>query len=115
MAISPLLLLYSGAADATPTEFDFTGSLQSFIAPTAGECQITAFGAQGGSSTGSGGAGAETQGTLALSAGGTPDFIVGGAGTNGGGNGSAGVVERSGLVGCFRWSSGAGLDLGDWR
>src|SRR4051794_27567324 len=83
VATAPLLLLYPHMADALPVAFDFTGALQTYVVPTTGQYQITAFGAHGGSSFAGGGAGAEAQGTLTLTAGETLDVIVGGAGTTG--------------------------------
>ena len=100
VAGAPLLLLYPRAADAIP--FSFTGASQTFLVPTTGEYDITAFGGQGGSSFAGSGEGAEAEGTLALMAGETLDIVVGGQGTNGqfgaGGGGGSFVFIASPLT-----------------
>jgi hypothetical protein len=84
------------AARATPIDFTYTGSLVTFTVPTTGPYQIIAFGAQGGSNTGSsvnmGGLGAEIGGEFSLTAGETLKIAVGGAGSGFGGGGGSFVV-----------------------
>jgi hypothetical protein len=99
--------LASGSvACATPIDFTYTGSLVDFMVPAAGSYQIIAYGAQGGSVSGTtangipyvslGGQGAEIGGDFILSQGEVLQIAVGGAGVAtlagalGGGAGGAG-------------------------
>ena len=81
------LALGATAAHAGKTDFDFTGTVVDFTAPTTGLYSITAFGAQGGNG---GGFGAEIGGTLSLTAGDILEIAVGGQGGSVGGTGGGG-------------------------
>jgi hypothetical protein len=63
--------------------FNYTGAEQSFVAPTTGVYDITAYGAEGGGIYG--GLGAEIGGVVTLSAGASLTILVGGGGADGGG------------------------------
>jgi hypothetical protein len=126
-------LMASGlAAQATPIDFTYTGSLVDFTVPAAGTYQILAFGAQGGGTTvagftGVGGLGAEIGGDFTLNAGEILQIAVGGAGASGvgaaggGGGGSfvvgpeniplviAGGGGGGGVVAAIGFPGGAGL------
>lgn len=100
-----LLSLASVAAPAGATSFSFDGNnLQTFTATSAGEYEITAYGASGGStSTTSGGLGAAIGGIFTLTAGETLDLYVGGAGgsdteAGGGGGGTFVLAPGSALL-----------------
>jgi hypothetical protein len=90
-----LLALLAAAPTASATTFLFSGASVDFAIPVAGTYQITAFGAQGGSSgTGAdlvhGGSGAEIRGDFVLAKGDVLEIAVGGYGgrsTVGGGGG----------------------------
>jgi hypothetical protein len=73
--------------------FDYTGAEVSFIAPTTGIYDITAFGAEGGGVDG--GLGAEIGGDVTLTMGTTLTILVGGAGSAGGGGGGGSFVVAS--------------------
>jgi len=78
--------------------FSYTRSIQQFTAPTAGEYDIVAFGASGGSgSIGTGGLGAEMGGDFNLTAGETLDMGQAGltAHAGGGGGGRFVVVDST--------------------
>jgi hypothetical protein len=91
-AIAAIGLVWTTGASAQT--FNYTGSLQTFVVPTTGVYDITAFGAVGGNGAGgTGGSGAEIGGLVDLYAGTTLTILVGGIGaTNnravGGGGGS---------------------------
>lgn len=93
-----LLALLAAAPTASATTFLFSGASVDFAIPVAGTYQITAFGAQGGSSgTGAdlvhGGSGAEIRGDSVLAKGDVLEIAVGGYGgrsTVGGGGGGDG-------------------------
>jgi hypothetical protein len=99
LAGTSLLALLAWDAAASATTFTSTGSLQTFMVPTTGTYEITAFGAQGGSGLSGGavgGRGAEIGGDFTLTAGEVLQIAVGGAGAgsiqfyvgSGGGGGS---------------------------
>ncbi len=98
-----LLFAPPAAADL----FSYTGGVQTFTAPVAGQYQITADGASGGNETSGvrvGGLGAEIGGTFTLTAGEILSIYVGGVGSNslaggsgGGGGGGSFVVAPSDL------------------
>lgn len=92
-----LLALLAAAPTASATTFLFSGASVDFTIPVAGTYQITAFGAQGGSSgTGADlahGGGAEIRGDFVLAKGDVLEIAVGGYGgrsTVGGGGGGDG-------------------------
>ena len=93
-----LLALLAAAPTASATTFLFSGASVDFAIPVVGTYQITAFGAQGGSSgTGAdlvhGGSGAEIRGDSVLAKGDVLEIAVGGYGgrsTVGGGGGGGG-------------------------
>ena len=58
------VLVNASVVSAAPITYGYTGSLQRFTPPEAGNYVITAFGAQGGSEFPSGGLEAEASGTL---------------------------------------------------
>jgi hypothetical protein len=101
------LILALCAACLTPVpvladSFSYTGSVQTFTAPTAGEYDIVAFGASGGDESGKGqggGLGAEMGGDFNLAAGEILDIYVGGTGgtgdSGGGGGGTFVVVDMT--------------------
>ena len=110
-------VLAAGMAAAAPITYSYTGSLQSFVAPEAGNYVITAFGAQGGGRSGGvtqGGLGAETIGTFALSAGQTLAIVVGGQGVTatpvraGGGGGGSFVYQTGATPIAFAVAGGGG-------
>lgn len=77
------------------TTFNFTGTLQSYTVPVAGQYLIISAGAQGGSSTASngsysGGLGAVVQGLMTFGPGQVFDIVVGGKGNDGVGAGGGG-------------------------
>jgi hypothetical protein len=78
------------SAHAATWAFNYTGAEQSFVAPTTGVYDITAYGAGGGGIYG--GLGAEIGGAVTLSAGTSLTILVGGGGADGGGiaNGGGG-------------------------
>ncbi len=115
--------LAAGAADAT--NFAYTGSIQSFIAPTSGFYDVTALGAQGGDFTQidnlapAGGLGAAVSGRLWIGAGTNIFVVVGGKGGDGryaGGGGGTFIyrdfarplVIAGGGGGSVPFSNGAG-------
>jgi hypothetical protein len=97
-----LLALLAATPTASATTFLFSGAIVDFTVPVAGTYQITAFGAQGGSSgTGvdlvRGGGGAEIRGDFVLAKGGVLEIAVGGMGgsppsSSGGGGGGSFVI-----------------------
>jgi len=88
LAGASLLALAAGAPSAEATVFGFTGSSQTFMAPTTGTYDIVAFGAQGGGAAG--GLGAEIGGDFPLIAGEVLTIDVGGQGATGVGGGGGG-------------------------
>ena len=87
-----------GAASAARADeiFGYTGGLQSFVVPTTGVYDITAYGADGGGAgycgigCGGGGLGAKIGGDVTLSTGESLTILVGGAGGSGGSGGGGG-------------------------
>ncbi len=95
--IFAVLLAALGSVAQAQTTFNYTGSSTTFEAPAAGTYEITAYGAQGGTSTAgdlngfsTGGLGAEVGGYFTLTAGQTLSIAVGGAGAGTGGFGYGG-------------------------
>jgi hypothetical protein len=96
LAGTSALAILAGAAEANAVVFNFTGGLQTFIAPVAGIYEIDAFGASGGGNANvSGGLGAEVSFDVAIDQGGGLSILVGGQGSaasyavgGGGGGGS---------------------------
>jgi hypothetical protein len=83
LAAATLLTLAAPAAQASITTFNFTGALQTFTTPSAGDYRITARGASGGGNpfiNALGGLGAEAVGTFSLAASQTLSIVVGGQG-----------------------------------
>ena len=78
------------SAHAAMWAFNYTDALETFVVPTTGVYDITAYGAEGGGIYG--GLGAEIGGAVTLSAGTSLTILVGGGGADGGGiaNGSGG-------------------------
>src|SRR5271165_4922085 len=95
LGMSPDLSAYAGT-----WAFYYTGAeqTQTFLAPTTGVYDITAYGAEGGGIYG--GLGAEIGGAVTLSAGTTLTILVGGGGADGGGilggGGGGGSVGNGG-------------------
>ena len=77
---SGILLSLLFAPPAAADLFNYTGSVQTFTAPVAGQYQITADGASGGNGILHGGFGAEIGGTFTLTAGEILSIYVGGEG-----------------------------------
>jgi hypothetical protein len=97
LAGASMLALMAGAAGASATTFDFTGSVQHFTVVTSGLYDIQADGAQGGGGN-SGGAGAEVGGEVFLTAGEMLNIVAGGqgaTGTGGGGGGFSGIFAAA--------------------
>jgi trimeric autotransporter adhesin len=105
IALLMLMALWATAQDVT--NFDYTGSMQSFVVPATGNYQLEVWGAQGGGTTGvEGGKGGYTKGEVHLTAGQTVYIYVGGSGTsrtgggfNGGAEGGVGRNSNDGLKG----------------
>ncbi|MCR4581915.1 MAG: InlB B-repeat-containing protein [Bacilli bacterium] len=78
-----------GVAIGTTYEFEYTGNVQEFTALCPGEYKIEVWGAQGGyrSSSGYGGKGGYSAGTVSLSKNEKVNVYVGSSGNNGGWNG----------------------------
>jgi hypothetical protein len=92
-AASGVLGLIVLGRDAQADTIYYTGAEVTYTAPTTGVYQITAYGAQGGSSIdggGIGGLGAEFGGTFTLTAGEVLSIVVGGQGLTGGEDGGGG-------------------------
>lgn len=91
-----MLLASAGETQATPIDFNYSGSITQYDVTTSGIYDITAFGAQGGNGNGngfgSGGAGAEIGGDISLTSGQILQILVGGMGgeVKGGGWGGGG-------------------------
>jgi hypothetical protein len=107
LAGASMLALMAGAAGASATTFDFTGSVQHFTVVTSGLYDIEAAGAQGGGGRTpigptSGGAGAEVGGEVFLNAGEMLDIVAGGQGAPGSstpagaGGGFSGIFTAAG-------------------
>jgi hypothetical protein len=98
------LALAGGAASARADTISYTGTIVDYTVPTTGTYDITAYGAQGGDSTGvAGGLGAEIGGIFSLTAGETLEIAVGQAGGSattgaGGGGGSFVIANNAPLV-----------------
>ena len=96
----------SDTLSAGDNTFDYTGSIETLTVEQAGTYDITAYGAEGGSSYdgNSGGLGAEVSVDLVLTAGETIEILVGEEGGNGatgaggGGGGGSFVVEVDGTA-----------------
>lgn len=95
------------AALAAPIAYDYTGALQTFEVTVSGDYRISAFGAQGGAVTRTGGSfagglGAQAEGLVSLQAGDILNIVVGGAGAGGiyggGGGGGSFVYLAAGLM-----------------
>ena len=115
LALTGTALLAAPAAWAVPTTYNYTGSLQSFTAAETGNYVITAFGAQGGGNAqASGGLGAETAGTLFLSAGEVLSIIVGGSGNTSSGGGGSFVFTGSGATATALVVGGGGGGAGQF-
>jgi hypothetical protein len=101
-------LALAGAASAATVVENYTGSEVTYVAPTTGIYDITAYGAQGGSDlNGLGSAlGAEIGGNLSLTAGETLTILVGEA------EGVGGVVTGGGGLGGDGGAGGQGGDGG---
>jgi len=87
-------------AETAPRIFLETGTVQTFVAPVAGNYEISALGAQGGNSGFAGGDGASIADTFSLTTGETLQILVGAAGGNstsagGGGGGGSFVIGPS--------------------
>jgi hypothetical protein len=107
LAGASALAILAGAAEANAatTVFNFTGGLQTFIAPVTGVYEIDAFGASGGGNHHvPGGLGAEVSGDVLLTQGDNLTILVGGRGSanvgdsGGGGGGSFIFYESAGLL-----------------
>lgn len=89
----------SGTVTSGDNEFTYTGEVEYVTVATSGVYDITAFGASGGgSSSNTGGAGAEIGGNITLTAGEILEIVVGGTGSSagysgGGGGGGTFVLE----------------------
>ncbi|WP_041774472.1 PEP-CTERM sorting domain-containing protein [Leptospirillum ferrooxidans] len=104
-----MILATNEEARATIMDFSYTGSIETYIIPTSGTYDITAYGAQGGGygSTGAiaGGMGAVIGGDLSLSSGEVLQILTGGMGASaadpggsfGGGGGGSFVALGSSL------------------
>jgi Glycine rich protein len=122
LAGTSMLALMAGAASASAETFDFTGSLQTFVATATGEYDITLVGAQGGQATGRttmlGGKGAQMGGEVFLTVGETLTIVVGGQGApgianangGGGGGGYSGVSGAGNLLAMAGGGGGASPD-----
>jgi hypothetical protein len=104
-----LMIAAAISSPAFATTLDYTGTLQTFVAPTDGTYFILAAGAQGGSAYGgNGGAGTKIEGSINLTAGSILDILVGGSGLTGdfgtiwGGGGGGGT---------FVWADGSTTPL----
>jgi hypothetical protein len=105
------------SAHAAMWAFNYTDALETFVVPTTGVYDITAYGAEGGGIYG--GLGAEFGGAVTLSAGTSLTILVGGGGADGGGiaNGGGGgggsfIVGLSGLLVIASGGGGTGGGLG---
>lgn len=102
----------SNAFAATIVEFDYTGHVQSWIAPKAGKYQLEVWGAQGGQSGWNGTEGmkgAYSSGSIELKEGESLEIYVGGAGNPGNyGNHSSGGWNGGGEGGLYHGGSGGG-------
>lgn len=92
LSASVLIVSAASAVGQTTETFTFTGSIDNWSAPQAGDYRIVAIGAQGASADPDhqGGRGARIEGTFTLSAGEVFRILVGGAGTAGAGDGGGG-------------------------
>ena len=92
--------------DSTTKTFNYTGAVQTYVAPSAGTYKLEVWGAQGGSPsvaglTRTGGKGGYATGTMSLTAGQTIYVFVGGQGncTNGNSGAAAGGWNGGGATG----------------
>ncbi len=113
-----ILLSLLFAPPAAADLFSYTGGVQTFTAPVAGQYQITADGASGGSahSGGAGGLGAEIGGNFTLTAGEVLSIYVGHAGSGsfgdgGGGGGGSFVIAPDGSPLIVAGGGGGGIDF----
>lgn len=85
LSASVLAMSAAGAAAQSTETFTYTGTIESWTAPQAGEYRIVAIGAQGASADPGyvGGRGARIEGTFTLAAGDGFQILVGGAGSIG--------------------------------
>lgn len=95
------LALATGTADAA-TLFSYTGTIQTWVAPTTGLYDLSAWGAPGGMSNNLSGKGAIVSARFLISAGASLNLVVGGAG---------GSATYSGGGGGGSWVYGATEDL----
>lgn len=90
------MLAMAGASQSAPVTLSYTGAIVTYTIAASGVYDITALGAQGGSSGNfTGGLGAEVEGTLTLSAGDILTILVGGQGTGTGGGGGTFIALGS--------------------
>lgn len=113
-------LVAAGTAQAGPTTFNSTGSIQTFTVTQTGDYEIVADGAQGGTGgqlTSPGGDGASLGGEILLNAGTTLEIVVGGQGVGGlgasqgaggGGGGSFVYTDVSGTLKLLIAAGGGG-------
>jgi hypothetical protein len=100
--IAAFCALAIGVVAAKAETYNYSGALVTFDVLTTGTYDITAYGAQGGTSVNgnAGGLGAEIGGDFSLTAGEVLDIIVGGQGSGdllgGGGGGGSGVYVSGG-------------------
>jgi hypothetical protein len=101
------ILAAAASASAATTTFSYTGAVVDFTAPTTGDYEITAYGAQGGGSEqishATGGKGAEIRGTFTLTAGEILEIAVGGVGGGARYSGGGGAAPSSSGRATRRW------------
>lgn len=113
------LFVAAGQASASIIEYNFTGSLQSYIVPVTGQYDLMAYGAGGGNGNfgaNRGGRGAEIGGRFTLTAGTVLTVLVGEQGTSaelsfgysGGGGGGASAVYITGAASPLVMAGGGG-------
>lgn len=96
-------------AQTTTLTFSYTGSTQNFTVPSGvSSVNVKIWGAGGAGSDGSGGSGAFLKGTLAVTAGQTLTFVVGGGGSYSNSTVSAGGYGGGGASGGIYGGSGGG-------
>lgn len=95
--VDSIRLISSGVHGSGQSKnFDYTGGVQTFTAPVAGEYQLEVWGAEGGTS-GAGGKGGYSKGNVTLTEGETISVYVGGqTGYNGGGSGHGRDTDSGG-------------------